>query len=378
MVSQVEQNAQPKPPVLFVGAKDSTRLLEVYVKRSLSLNDGSHCLPQRERRTRKWVTTAEQDKRDRKHSSDTSLHLKPSGSEEGLGEDEAFTEPETDKRALEESDTDNRLKLWKKKIIHSQKDGSSASGTSDGKLQKWFVNFEKEKPDGTNIPSLHAKPPATEDDLGKDKIFSEPVTGNETSDKLKRFKKSSLIRKNSSSASQSSDGKSRKWFLPFDKEKQDSRLHHGSFKPELEDLKIEASLQPDQPQLDSLTEVKKTKEKKKKKKPSIWKSVLGWFTRGNTEKQDEQDDDGRTEEALPTPEPTTPPLSCLPISTGDGILLHQNKSEPSRKRRSQRRLSFKRRSKDMGLDKTAVRPLTLDLSTEGHNSQIQCTYNTYI
>lgn len=375
MVSQVEQNALPKPPVLLVGEKDSTRLLEVYVKRSLSLNDGSHCPPRRERRPHKWVTHAERDKRDRKHSSDTSLHLKPSGLGEDLGEDEAFSEPETDRKEQEEGEPiDNTSKLWKKTSTHGRNDGSSASRTSDGKHQKLFVHFDKDKIDGRqpNIQSLHPKPSATEEDLTKDKVFPEPVTESEISDKYKRLKKSSLIRKDGSSASQSSDGKPRKWFSPFDKDKRNSKLLHDSFKVELEDLKIAASILPAQPQPESLTKVKKTKEGKKMKRPSVWKSFLGWFSRGNTDKQDEHDDDGRTEEALPTTEPATPPLSCLPISTGDGIILRHTKS--TRRRRSQKRLSLKRRSGDT----STLRPFTLDLSSETHDSQVQCMYITHI
>ncbi|XP_058259849.1 uncharacterized protein LOC131362099 isoform X2 [Hemibagrus wyckioides] len=371
MVSQGEQNALPKPPLLFVGAKDSKRLLEVYVKRSLSLNDGTQCPPRRERRTHKWVTAAERDKRDRKHSSDTSLHLKPSGSEEDFGEDEAFSEPEPDRKDQEECETtDNRSKLLKNKNTHSRNNGSSASHTSDGKPQKWSVHFDKEKPDvrQTNIASIHPKPSATEEELSKVKVF-EPVTESETSDKHKRWRKSSLTRKDGSSVSQGSDGKPRKWFSHFDKDKRNSGLPQDSSKADLEDLKIVSSLLPAQPQAESVTEVKKSKEGKKIKRPSILKSFLGWFTRGNTEKQDEQDDDGKTEETVPTPEPATPPLSCLPISTGDGIILRHTKS--TRRRRSQRRLSLKRRSGDMGLDKTTMRPLTLDLSTEAHNSQVQ-------
>lgn len=367
MLSQVEQNAQPKPQVLFVGAKDSKRLLEVYVKRSLSLNDGSQAPPRRERRPHKWVTAAKQDKRERKHSSDITLHLKPSGSEVDLGEEKAFSEPETDKKAQVESETtDNRSKRWKKESTLSRNDGSSASCTSDGKPQKCFVHFDKDDHDGRQ-----AKPAASEEELNKDKAFSEPITESETSVNSKQQKKSSLTRTDGSSASQSSDGKHWKWFSPFDKGKLNGRLSQDSFKPEIENLKIEDSPLPSQPQLESLTEVKKTKEGKKIKKPSIWKSVMGWFSRGYTDKQDEQDDDERTEEAHPIPEPATPPLSCLPISTGDGNIMHRTKSK---RRRSQRRVSLRRRSGDMGLDKTTVRPLTLDLSTEAHNSQVQCMY----
>ncbi|XP_053492302.1 uncharacterized protein LOC128614740 [Ictalurus furcatus] len=356
MVS-MEQNAQPRPQVLQVGAKDSKRLLEVYVKRSLSLNDGSHHPPRVERRPCKWITAAERDTRERKHSSDISLHLKYPGSEKDLGEDEAFSEPETKRKAQVGCETTD-----------SRNDGSHASCTSDGKHQKMFVHFDKDNGRQPNIPSLHPMPSASEETLTKEKGFSEPITVSETSEKSKRGKKSSLTRKDGSSASQSSDGKPRKWFSPFDKDKRDGRLSNIAFKVELEDFKIEDSLLPSQPQIEHLTEVKKTKEGKKIKKPSIWKSVLGWFSRGNGDKQDEQDDEGKSEETLPTTEPASPPITCLPISTSDGIILRH---KASKRRRSQRRVSLKRRSGDMGLDKTNARPLTLDLATEAHNSQVQ-------
>lgn len=376
MESQVEQSAQPRPQVLFVGAKDSKRLLEAYVKRSLSLNDGSHGPPQRQRRTRKWVTSAERDKRQRKHSSDISLHFKLSDSEADLGEDEAFSDPETDTLSkVENETTDNRSKHLKKKTL-SGKDGFATPCTADGTLQNGFAHIGKDKHDGRkpNILSLPPKPSGLKEDLSKDKAFSESITESETSDKCKHWKKGSLTRKDSSSASQSSDGKPGKRLSLFDKDKQDSKLSHEAIKPEAKDLKTEVFPLPAQPQPESLTEVKKTKEGKKTKKSSIWKSLLGWFSRGNADKQDEQEDDGRTEEALSTPEPPTPPISCLPISPADGILRHKS----SRRRRPQKRLSLKRRSGDMSLDKTTVRPLTLDLSTKAHNSQVQCTYITYI
>ena len=54
--------------LIFVPHKDTIRLLEVFVKRSLSVNDGT--LPsKRKERKEKWVT-----KKERRHSSDPSLH----------------------------------------------------------------------------------------------------------------------------------------------------------------------------------------------------------------------------------------------------------------------------------------------------------------
>ncbi|KAG7472148.1 hypothetical protein MATL_G00105480 [Megalops atlanticus] len=70
-----EQAAPQCPLLLSLGRKDTTRLLEVYVKRSLSVNDGS--LPQRKPWTKaqKWVTLAKGRQAVRRSSSDSSAHL---------------------------------------------------------------------------------------------------------------------------------------------------------------------------------------------------------------------------------------------------------------------------------------------------------------
>ncbi|KAJ8360452.1 hypothetical protein SKAU_G00169770 [Synaphobranchus kaupii] len=59
------------------GRNDATRLLEVYVKRSLSVNDGSVGGRRPGAKSRKWVTLAEKNSRVRRHSSDSSAHLPP-------------------------------------------------------------------------------------------------------------------------------------------------------------------------------------------------------------------------------------------------------------------------------------------------------------
>lgn len=68
--------------IISVPHKDTVRLLEVYVKRSLSLNDGS-LRPKKEGNKEKWVTLP---KRYRRSSSDPSLHL-----HEGLNHRESGT-----------------------------------------------------------------------------------------------------------------------------------------------------------------------------------------------------------------------------------------------------------------------------------------------
>lgn len=64
--------AAPSPQLLFLGQKSTKRLLEVYVKRSLSLND-SAARGQRVK-PRKWIIVDNKGNRIRKASSDSSTH----------------------------------------------------------------------------------------------------------------------------------------------------------------------------------------------------------------------------------------------------------------------------------------------------------------
>ncbi|KAF3690160.1 Bcl-2-like protein 12 [Channa argus] len=75
------QTAKQRPNsghVILVPHRDTARLLEVYVKRSLSLNDGTLGNKRAEKKE-KWVS-----KKFRRHSSDPSLHLDDALSDEGI------------------------------------------------------------------------------------------------------------------------------------------------------------------------------------------------------------------------------------------------------------------------------------------------------
>lgn len=76
--------------LISVPHKDTIRLLEVYVKRSLSLNDGA--LGNKKGRKDKWVTMPN---RQRRHSSDPSIHLMelPGSNEEVVGPFSAVEPP---------------------------------------------------------------------------------------------------------------------------------------------------------------------------------------------------------------------------------------------------------------------------------------------
>lgn len=76
--------------LISVPHKDTIRLLEVYVKRSLSLNDGA--LGNKKGRKDKWVTMPN---RQRRHSSDPSIHLMelPGSNKEVVGPFSAVEPP---------------------------------------------------------------------------------------------------------------------------------------------------------------------------------------------------------------------------------------------------------------------------------------------
>ncbi|KAJ8399578.1 hypothetical protein AAFF_G00409890 [Aldrovandia affinis] len=73
-MQSTDQGTDPQPQLLSLGRNDATRLLEVYVKRSLSLNDGPARGWKPGAKPHKWVTLAEKKRR---HSSDSSAHLWP-------------------------------------------------------------------------------------------------------------------------------------------------------------------------------------------------------------------------------------------------------------------------------------------------------------
>lgn len=80
METQKERQKPANGQLISVPHKDTIRLLEVYVKRSLSLNDGA-LEGKGSRRKEKWVTLP---KKQRRHSSDPSLHLvEESNNEDG-------------------------------------------------------------------------------------------------------------------------------------------------------------------------------------------------------------------------------------------------------------------------------------------------------
>ncbi|XP_007253400.3 uncharacterized protein LOC103030054 [Astyanax mexicanus] len=195
-MSLTDQTAQPSPQLLLVGEKDSKRLLEVFVKRSLSLNDGAQHPHHRKHQKHKWITLDERNKRDRKHSSDTSIHLNTLNSEEDLDKYEAFSEPETERKLKPTVEQpQNKSKQKNKKVTLGRNDGSTASQKSDGKPKKWLLHFDKEKRDGKQ-PNKALKQESN--DFRDEVLPHPPVTDElESSTEAKRPKESKKSKKSS-------------------------------------------------------------------------------------------------------------------------------------------------------------------------------------
>ncbi|XP_077387056.1 uncharacterized protein LOC144024548 [Festucalex cinctus] len=99
-------------PVISVAPNDTRRLLEVYVKRSLSLNDESLGIKRAERKL-KWVTIP---KRHRRHSSDPSIHLAGAlddGTFRSLAPDETPPDIPPDDKVSKKSKKNKKPSLWK-------------------------------------------------------------------------------------------------------------------------------------------------------------------------------------------------------------------------------------------------------------------------
>lgn len=89
METQTETQRPNNGQLIFVPHKDTVRLLEVYVRRTLSLNDGT-LGDRRAQKKEKWVTMP---RKERRHSSDPSLHLAGGFNDEEIGTFSAVEPP---------------------------------------------------------------------------------------------------------------------------------------------------------------------------------------------------------------------------------------------------------------------------------------------
>ncbi|XP_070704566.1 bcl-2-like protein 12 [Pempheris klunzingeri] len=137
METQAETQRPNNGQLIFVPHKDTIRLLEVYVKRSLSLNDGA-LGDKRAQRKEKWVTMP---RKQRRHSSDPSLHLA-----EGLNDEEIGTfsgvetpanppepQPEEPLKPIKKSKKSKKPSFWKSLFgIFSRKSNEEKDEEQDG------------------------------------------------------------------------------------------------------------------------------------------------------------------------------------------------------------------------------------------------------
>lgn len=239
-MSAPDQGGPLNPQLLYVGQQDTSRLLEVYVKRSLSLNDGQSNGKRSDGKQRKWVTLSERNKRERRHSSDTSVHLAVDTEELKNGVFRpAHDEPEQPSEAQPDQKMGNQKKSTLKTRFMSFRD----KGRRPSKVSKMV------KPTPPRGPE--PEPPAVSD--------------------------------------------------------------------------LESSTEKKEKDAEKRGREKKRKNKNKRPKPSFWKSIIGFFSRGDSD----------TDERDPSPVKATPP----PRVSSEEVSVRLRKT--SKKRRSRKRLSLK-------------------------------------
>ncbi|XP_029287874.1 uncharacterized protein LOC115008410 [Cottoperca gobio] len=118
METQAEKQRPNNGQLIFVPHKDTIRLLEVYVTRSLSLNDGT-LGPRRARSKNKWVTMP---RKLRRHSSDPSFYLNDGiNNDEKIGTfypgepspEEPEKRPEESEKPTKKSKKNKKPSFWK-------------------------------------------------------------------------------------------------------------------------------------------------------------------------------------------------------------------------------------------------------------------------
>lgn len=144
------QPQTPRPSngqLIFVPHKDTIRLLEVYVKRSLSLNDGTE-KDKRAWMKAKWVTMP---RKHRLHSSDPSLHFANGLNDEDIGPFSAVPETcpeESEKPAKKSKKSKKKPSLWKSFLsIFSRKSSEEKDEEQDSPSEIFEASSAEEASD---------------------------------------------------------------------------------------------------------------------------------------------------------------------------------------------------------------------------------------
>lgn len=155
METQTEtQRTNNNGQLIYVPHKDTIRLLEVYVKRSLSLNDGT-LGDKKPKRKEKWVTMP---RKQRRHSSDPSLHLADAFNDDSeVGTFSAVeapanqpeTNPEEPEKALKKSKKSKKKpSFWKSLLgFFSRKSNEEKDEEQDGPSDAPEVSQSEETSD---------------------------------------------------------------------------------------------------------------------------------------------------------------------------------------------------------------------------------------
>lgn len=178
MEEQEENQKSVNGQLISVPHRDTIRLLEVYVKRSLSLNDSEY-EDNKPKRREKWVTTP---RRKRLHSSDPSLHIPelPKDTEIGL-----FTVCESSLNHPEKTDEESQKPTKKSK----NKKGSFWKNLLSFFSPKNNEEKSEEEDDAPEIPN-HPQPEGSTDSV----TSYLPNTAN-TSQKRKILRKKPIRRR---------------------------------------------------------------------------------------------------------------------------------------------------------------------------------------
>ncbi|KAF7650295.1 hypothetical protein LDENG_00128030 [Lucifuga dentata] len=155
METQTEKGMPNNGQLIFVAHSDTIRLLEVYVKRSLSLNDGALGHKTTQKGT-KWVTMPK--RRMRRHSSDPSIHLAHLSGDKEIGGFAAVEtpadkpEPNTDEleKTKKKSKKNKKPSLWRSFLgLFSQKGSEDKDGDQDSSSDTPKAPPILESPDAT-------------------------------------------------------------------------------------------------------------------------------------------------------------------------------------------------------------------------------------
>lgn len=164
METKTENQRPNNGQLISVPHRDTVRLLEVYVKRSLSLNDGALEDKSPEKK-QKWVT-----KRQRRHSSDPSLHLA-----EGLSlrESDPVDEPPANEPPANQTKPHPEEPVSEKSTKKSKKNKKPSFWKV---ISGFFSRKSNDNNDEQDSPSETAKDSATdESDAGTNCLPTTPV-----------------------------------------------------------------------------------------------------------------------------------------------------------------------------------------------------------